>query len=595
MIIENLTKEKQDNTLQQILYNRGIRNFREYIAAVKGETPPQDYIYLQGAEKAAAAIEKAIDVLRHDDIKYIVCIVDSDCDGFTSAAFFMNFCTTYYGSWVKYRTKFLFHEGKQHGLSDHIDNIVAHSDTIAAVIVPDAGSNDIEQLKQLEALNIPCIVMDHHEVENPDITFNDSIVICNNQIGTYNNKDLSGVGVVYQVCSVIQEEVADLFLDLVALGLCGDMMSLQSLETRSLITKGFKDMYNITNPFIKEMAIKQSYSLSKSDYQSTKMAITPMGASFFIVPFVNAICRSGTLEEKQLVFAAMLDEYAYTVVESTKRGHKSGDTETIVEQALRTCTNVKNRQTKAETAAMELLEQELVKNPDSLKLSFLPFILEPGQIESGVAGLAANKMMAKYQRPVFILTRVGDYYRGSARGYTKTGIESFKDICAATGLTEYTMGHANAFGLSVAVADINDFVQALEENIPKGTGDIIYYVDYIFDEKEIDENIILEIGSMNNYIGQDFERPYIAIKKLKISPTDVTVMKNNTIKIKTYNPQVSIIIFGAADELVETLTTKDNIWNVVCKCCINEWQGELYPQLQLVDYEATVQEVWDFF
>ncbi len=598
MIIENLSKEKQNSTIEQILYNRGIKDFKNYMAAVEGNVPPQDCIYLSGAKKAAAAIEKTIDILRNNDSKFIVDIVDSDCDGFTSSALFINFCTEYYGFWIKDRIKLLFHEGKQHGLSDHIDTIVSNADRIAAVIVPDAGSNDVEQIKQLEELNIICVIMDHHEVEDTDVQFGDTTALCNNQIGIYENKDLSGVGVVYQVCRIINEEVANNYLDLVALGNTGDMMSLKSLETRSLITQGFHDMYTITNPFIKEMATKQNYSLSKGDYQSDKMAITPMGASFFIVPFVNAICRSGTLEEKQLVFASMLNNFAYEVVASTKRGHKLGDTETIVEQALRICTNVKNRQTKAETAGMELLEREIKKNPEMMKLSFLPFVLEPGQIESGVAGLAANKMMSKYQRPVFILTRVDNSYKGSARGYTKTGIESFKDICAATGLTEYTMGHANAFGLSVAVDDINDFVQTLEENMPKGTGDIVYYVDYIFKPNDIDENIILDIGRMNNFIGQDFERPYIAIDKLSITPDRVKVMKNNTLKIETPNPQVSIVVFGASDEMVEMLTGPDakaNTWNVICKCCINEWQGTQYPQLQLVDYEAVEPEAWNFF
>ena len=598
MIIENLSKEKQSNTIEQILYNRGIKDFKKYMAAVDGLVSPQDCIFLSGAKKAAAAIEKTIDILRNDDSKFIVDIVDSDCDGFTSSALFINFCTEYYGFWVKDRIKLLFHEGKQHGLSDHIDTIVSNADRIASVIVPDAGSNDVEQIKQLEELNIICVIMDHHEVEDTDVQFGDTTALCNNQIGIYENKDLSGVGVVYQVCRIINEEVANNYLDLVALGNTGDMMSLKSLETRSLITQGFHDMYTITNPFIKEMAIKQNYSLSKGDYQSDKMAITPMGASFFIVPFVNAICRSGTLEEKQLVFASMLNNFAYEVVASTKRGHKPGDTETIVEQALRVCTNVKNRQTKAETAGMELLEREIKKNPEMMKLSFLPFVLEPGQIESGVAGLAANKMMAKYQRPVFILTRVDNSYKGSARGYTKTGIESFKDICAATGLTEYTMGHANAFGLSVAVDDINDFVQTLEENMPKGTGDIVYYVDYIFKDNEIDDGIVTDIGKMNNLVGQDFDRPYVAINKLTITPDMVKVMKNNTIKIDIKTPDgvsVPIVIFGAEDELVASLVRDTHTWNTVCKCCINEWQGVQYPQLQLVDYEETEPQTWDFF
>jgi single-stranded-DNA-specific exonuclease len=55
---------------------------------------------------------------------------------------------------------------------------------------------------------------------------------------------LSGVGVTWQFCryidSILDTEYANDFLDLVALGNCGDMMSLKSFETRYLITEGFK-------------------------------------------------------------------------------------------------------------------------------------------------------------------------------------------------------------------------------------------------------------------------------------------------------------------------------------------------------------------
>ena len=80
--------------------------------------------------------------------------------------------------------------------------------------------------------------------------------------------------------------MADEFLDLVALGNCGDMMSLRSFETRYLITKGFKKE-NIKNPFIDYMLDKNSFPLSKADYVSSdsSMSCTSIGAAFFIVPF----------------------------------------------------------------------------------------------------------------------------------------------------------------------------------------------------------------------------------------------------------------------------------------------------------------------
>ena len=76
------------------------------------------------------------------------------------------------------------------------------------------------------------------------------------------------------------------------------MMSMTSIETKSLIFEGFKDK-NITNPFIFEMSEKNSFSLNKADYKPSAdnhLKISPMGAAFFIAPFVNAMVRSGTME-----------------------------------------------------------------------------------------------------------------------------------------------------------------------------------------------------------------------------------------------------------------------------------------------------------
>ena len=121
-------------------------------------------------------------------------------------------------------------------------------------------------------------------------------------------------------------------------------MSRRSIETKHLMDKGFQNE-NITNPFIYHMAEKNSYSLGNS--------ITPIGAAFYIVPFINAVTRSGTQEEKELLFNSMLTFKAFEIIPSTKRGCK-GQTEKLVEQAVRTVTNVKNRQTKLQTAAFDI-------------------------------------------------------------------------------------------------------------------------------------------------------------------------------------------------------------------------------------------------
>ena len=135
-------------------------------------------------------------------------------------------------------------------------------------------------------------------------------------------------------------------------------MSLHSFETRYLITKGFKKE-NIKNPFIDYMLDKNFFPLSKADYISSdpEMGCTSIGAAFFIVPLINAVTRSGTMEEKNLLFKAMLNHKAFQEVLSNKRGHLLGEKEKLIFQAIRTVTNVKNRQTKAEAAGLNMLEK----------------------------------------------------------------------------------------------------------------------------------------------------------------------------------------------------------------------------------------------
>ena len=161
------------------------------------------------------------------------------------------------------------------------------------------------------------------------------------------------------------------------------------------------------------------------------MACTSIGAAFFIVPFINAITRSGTQQEKELLFNSMLNHKAFEEVLSTKRGHKLGEKEKLILQAIRTVTNVKNRQTRAEDTGLEILEKMIATN-HMLDHKILLFLLEPGQIDPEIRGLIANKFMAKYQRPCCLLTRTDrngeEIYEGSGRGYTKTGISSFKKV-----------------------------------------------------------------------------------------------------------------------------------------------------------------------
>ena len=581
------------STAAHILFNRGIavEDMNHYLNTTDKDI--NDFLLL-GENRLMAAARILVSVVGCSEKTLIV--VDSDCDGYTSAAILINYLYDLFPSWVTNHLEWYIHSGKQHGLSDCID-LILESD-YSLVILPDSSSNDFDYHSKLKEKGIGVIVLDHHEASH----LSEDAIVINNQLSKYPNKSLSGAGVTWQFCRYIDSMMkcnhAESYIDLVALGLTADMMDTRSLETKHLINKGFKQE-NLKNPFIYEMANKNHFKLGGGD-------LTFMGAAFYIAPFVNAMVRSGTQEEKQLLFNSMLKFKAFEMIPSTKRGHKIGEMERIVDQAIRTVTNVKNRQTRAQDAGMELLEKMIVEK-DLLKDKVLLFLLEPGQIDRNIAGLCANKIMAKYQRPCCVLTRVIEEtegknkmsYQGSARGYDKSGVSNFKNICAAAPGVMFAEGHQSAFGLGIEYgyleeengAEVNgdliiQFVNHTNEILKDMNSEPIYYVDYVFNEKNVDANAIIEIAEMSNIWSSSVDEPYIAVKGLKVTKGMLNFYKENTIKISLSN-NVSLMLFNTNRETYEKLYSEDGFIeiNAVCRCNKNEWNGKVTAQLFIEDFE----------
>ena len=565
------------STIEQILTNRGIK--REDVYHYLNTTDDDISSPLDLGEKSLnAAAQSIIQHIFSKDKTLVIC--DCDCDGFTSAALLINYLYDLFPTYVETGLKWFVHEDKQHGLEDVMDYI--NQKDFKLVICPDASSNDYEYHKQLKTKGIDVIVLDHHLA---DATSEDAIVI-NNQLCGYENKELSGVGVVYQFCrfidSKMQSNFADNYLDLVALGLTGDMMSLTSIETKHLINKGFEPE-NIKNPYIYEMWQKNHFKLGDH--------ITSIDAAFYIVPMVNAVQRSGTIEEKELLFKSMLKYEAFAEIASTKRGCK-GQTERLVDQAVRMSTNVKNRQTRAQDASMEYLENRIVKE-NMMDRKVLLFTLEPGKVDKNIAGLIANKISAKYQRPSCMLTKVGDVYQGSARGYEMSGVTNFKDICDNTGCVNWTAGHQNAFGVSINVDKIDEFLEKTDAALANMTSEPVYYVDYIYNGADVNPQDILAISDLSNLWGKDLDEAMVAVKDIKISKDLVTVYRktSNTLKITLPN-KVSLMKFNATDEECEMLENQTGAYiqmEIVGKCHKNEWMGNVSPQIFIEDWEITGQ------
>ena len=582
------------NAIEQILTNRGIKqeDIEHFLNTTDADINSYESFGKKVLHDAAATLITTIN-LNLDAIL----IVDSDCDGFTSAALIYNYLYEMFPDWTAAHLSYRIHDGKQHGLNDHIQNILQSlNGEHKLIIIPDAGSNDIEECQALWNEKCLVIILDHHicDIKNP------YAFVINNQISDYPNKELSGVGVTWQFCRYLDDllgtTTANKYLDLVALGNCADMMSMLSFETKHLIQIGLKEE-NLCNPFITYMIEKNKYSIGDK--------VTPIGVAFYVAPFVNAIVRSGTNDEKELVFKSMLSQFAFEKVPSTKRGHAAGAMESIVEQAIRVATNVKARQTKAQDNCMDLLERK-IENENLLDHKVILFLLEPGQIDKNIAGLCANKIMAKYQRPCCILTKVVSSdsstppwedsiinqisYQGSARGCDIVGVTEFKSICEETGLVMYATGHQGAFGLGILIDDIPAFIQKTDELLKDMPNEAIYHVDYIWEEKDVRPQAILDIANLDSLWGKDLPEALIAIQNLKVTPEMVTIYdkKGYTIKI-TLSNEIALMLFRATELDCAKLQYNNTGYielNIVAKCNQNEWMGNITPQLFIEDYEV---------
>lgn len=517
----------------------------------------------------------------------IAIIIDCDVDGYTSAAILIQ-----YLSKLSLSTDWYIHDGKAHGLEEHWE-IIKDKD-YDLVIIPDAGSNDSEYAKEIAC---PILVIDHHIVE--DLNFAPNMTVINNQISSeYRNKNLSGAGMAYQFCRALdyflEKEYAEDFIDLVALGLCGDMMSGLEIENQYIWKKGFS---NVKNYFFLTLARKQAYSITgkvSANDAAIISSLNPTTIAFYIVPLVNAMIRVGTFEEKERMLKAFIK--GTELVVSHKRGAK-GSLEEVAVESARECTNARAHQNKFKDEAVSRLEQRIFKY-DLLENKILFICLEPeDKFPSELNGLIATQLSQKYKRPTMVARLNEDgYIKGSIRGLSNSQLDSFKNYLTSTGLFEYVQGHDNAAGFSLQYNKVEELhTQANKELANYDFGDKYYEVD--FERQALSDDLIdliEEISSYKNIWSQQCNEPLIHITDLHFTAADFQIMGKNLDTIKITKNGIAYMKFFAKD-MIEELKGKNNIkMEIIGKANMNEWMGNRMPQIFIENCEIKEDKITDF-
>ena len=567
MKVKLVNENFRDNYGIKLLQSKGIQDIDKYINPTKEclQNPVDLDNIENGTKLLKTAIEKEWNILL---------IIDSDNDGFTSAAIIYQYIKKLNNN---INIKYLLHSGKQHGLEDHIDYILEHSDEIDMIIQPDSGSNDFIYHEQLKEKNIPCLILDHH-ITDEEISSN--AIIINNQLSqNYKNKELTGAGITWQFCrfcdNYFNVNFSKDLIDLAAWGIIGDMGSLLEIENRYIIKNGLE---NINNYFFKVLIEKQSYSMGGE--------ITPITVAFYIVPLINAMIRVGTMEEKERLFMAFID--GHQMVPCNKRGAKGTFEEVAIESA-RECTNARTRQNKIKDEAVQKLEMKIHKNGLLDNKVLFVRLEEDDQFPAVLNGLVAMQLSAKFKKPT-IVARLNNegYDRGSMRGLNQSELVSFKDFLEQSGYFEYVLGHDNAAGASIRDKDLSNFHKYANEALKDiDFGENVYDVNFIrmAADKDI-ADIILDLDQYRYLYGQNIDEPLIYISDINLTKNDIQIIGKNADTVKFEKFGITYIKFHAKDLINKLGLYNEMRVELVGRPNVNEWMGNYTPQIMIEDLEV---------
>lgn len=565
----------EHNVEATILKNRGIKNINRFLAP--GESDTYSYSLLDNIDEAVKCAEKHI---QNKDRIHI--LVDCDVDGYVSASMvYRDFKKIDQNLNITYS----LHTKKQHGLSKDI----TIPDDCKLLIIPDAGSNDVEQCRELKDKGMDIIILDHHicDVEN------DYAIVVNNQMCRYPNKNFCGAGIVYKFLEALDEELwedtASGMLDMCALANISDVMDMREPETRYYVLRG---LTKIRSKLFKALIDKQSYSMNG--------IVNITSVQFYITPVLNAMIRIGDQDEKDLLFRAFIE--TDEVFKYKKRGETEEVDESIYDRAARLCSNAKARQTKEVTK--EVAEVERLISDKCLNKNKAIFANVTGILGETLTGLVAIKIAEKYNLPTLLLRRQAPrengelFYGGSCRNFDNSPIESLKKELLNTGLFEFVQGHDNAAGFSIARNNVQAAISCINDNWKDIDFQAIWQVDFDKNVEDVNVAFIKAIDDMKDMFGQGVKEPLVHISHIPVYKESTMIMGKNLNTWKTiYNDELAFVMFSVdrdKDQVIQEYESKEETFDsllgymdVVGKAALNNYKGILTPQIIVKDYEFT--------
>lgn len=443
----------------------------------------------------------------------------------------------------------------------HVDHY--HDEGIGLLICVDNGIAAIPAIEKAKEYGMDVIILDHHEpfVQDGHIVFPEADVLVDPHIKSmeYDFDDLCGASLAYyfakttlrrkyRIGELSKEDLSDCLLKMTsfaAIATVGDVVSLRD-DNRRIVKKGLQAINN------GHVTAGLRVLLEEANVQR----VDSMTCGFTLSPIVNA---SGRLCEKGAQF----------VLETLTTEKESSSLHKRVKTLIARNEERKARTKESFTEAMSAMQGH---EEDPFLVIVLP------TCPSGLVGLVAGKLTEQYQRPSIVLSKVGDYLKGSGRSTESFDIKASLDNCANL-LSAYG-GHSAACGVTLPKENVEKLRSALCKQAPKETesntnttyydleGDFIALQDLV-----AEQDLFAPFGAGN-------PQPVFLFRNVQVAKLSFMGADKSHAKFITKD-KISIVWFSEAERAKEMSKAID----VLATLSLNYWNGKVTPQLQAIDVQ----------
>ena len=446
----------------------------------------------------------------------------------------------------------------------------------------------MDEQKDLFEKGIKTIILDHHEVSDMNSFQRTPAIIVNNQTSPeYSNTSLSGAGITYKFIKALDktyfndDHIYHDYGDLAAIGIIADAMNMTTLDNNYIAYWGLS---HIHSKFIRELALKQSRGVKNPDH------LTKIDVAFYIAPVINGVIRSGSQEDKEMTFGAMIDNEDTNLYEHTWRGVTK--METLWERAARNAINAKSRQDASKKKSFEWLCEKIRKegwDNHNIIIAILD-AKESVKVSPNITGLIAMELVKEFNKPALVLRDTefdGEHvYGGSGRNGNFYGLPDLKAMLTAAGGL-YQEGHPNAFGSFLRKDQVDDIRNYFDAHLDAATfADTVYEVDYWFHTGEtLDSDMLYEIASYDDLWGNSIPQPKFAMD-INYTADEIRVMGADGSSLKISHDGVDFVAFKCKDLIAQLQAKESGHITIVGRPQLNEWMGRKSVQVIIDDIEV---------